>query len=177
MKWFFLCRGQGALRAQFCRRGFPGIFFSRNSWLNTQVLRTLKYEIKESKASWKKKKTLKNVSLNISWKSFKASNHLNLRFFFFFLNSSSIEFSTKIYCHRIPLIGIAIVILLFFYSADVPGIGRKQWKTAIIGRRQHGSLHRILANYFFFLKKSIHCIEYSKNKTNLHMANYFDFKK
>ena len=83
MKWFFLCRGQGALRAQFCRRGFPGIFFSRNSWLNTQVLRTLKNEIKESKASWKKKKTLKNVSLNISWKSFKASNHLNLMFFFF----------------------------------------------------------------------------------------------
>ena len=164
MKWFFLCRGQGALRAQFCRRGFPGIFFSRNSWLNTQVLRTLKYEIKESKASWKKKKTLKNVSLNISWKSFKASNHLNLMFFFFFLNSSSIEFSTKIYCHRIPLIGIAIVILLFFYSADVPGIGRKQWKTAIIGRRQHGSLHRILANYFFFFWKSAFIV-LSKAKT------------
>ena len=177
MKWFFLCRGQGALRAQFCRRGFPGIFFSRNSWLNTQVLRTLKYEIKESKASWKKKKRWKMFHWTFPGSRSKLRITWIWGFFFFFLNSSSIEFSTKIYCHRIPLIGIAIVILLFFYSADVPGIGRKQWKTAIIGRRQHGSLHRILANYFFFLKKSIHCIEYSKNKTNLHMANYFDFKK
>ena len=164
MKWFFLCRGQGALRAQFCRRGFPGIFFSRNSWLNTQVLRTLKNEIKESKASWKKnvEKCFIEHFLEVvqSFESLESEV-----FFFFFLNSTSIEFSTKIYCHRIPLIGIAIVILLFFYSADVPGIGRKQWKTAIIGRRQHGSLHRILANYFFFFEKE-HSLYWVKQKQN-----------